>query len=103
MTRRMPRRPCRTSTRGDGVETDIRPQQYLEALGQKPCARTLPLGIGEGIGTGDHRYDVADVQCNDMLRQLGRGYTFALQRARCDRHQAIELASVNGRVVPARD
>ena len=78
------------------------PEQYLEALRRQPRARALPLSVGEGVGTGDHRYDAADVQCDDVVRQLGCGYTFALERTRCDRHQAIQFVAVSVRVVPAR-
>ena len=85
---------ARHQCRGDGVEGDVRPQQDREALGLKPRARALPFGVGEGVGPRDHGDDVADVERDHMVLQIGGRHAGPLQRLGCDRDQAIEFAAV---------
>src|SRR5256885_16221156 len=91
--RRMPRPPCRTERRGDGIEGDIRPQEYLESLRLEPSARLLPLRIRERVGPRNDRYDVADDQRDDMMPELGGRHALLLQGAGCDCNQPLEFAA----------
>ena len=55
------------------------PSNILNPCAWSLRARLLPLRIGEGVGTRDDRYDVADVQRDNMMTELGGRHALALQ------------------------